>query len=121
MENKSKNFKEVLVWQKAHALVIEIYTMAKQFPKEEVFGLTIQLKRAAVSIPANIAEGFSRQGFKDKLRFYNISAGSLSEVQYYLILAKDLGYAETSELFLKTEEIGRILNSYCKSLQSKLA
>jgi four helix bundle protein len=91
--------------------------MTKQFPKEEIFGLTSQLRRAVVSIPANIAEGFARKGIKDKLRFYNIAAGSLNEVSYYLLLSKELGYAATSDLIDKLEEIGKMLNSYTKTMQ----
>lgn len=118
MKEKSKSYSDLLVWRKAHSLVLEVYIMTKQFPKEEIFGLTSQLRRAVISIPANIAEGFARKGIKDKLRFYNIAAGSLNEVSYYLLLAKELGYAATSDLISKLEEIGKMLNSYTKTMQS---
>ena len=95
---KAKNYTDLLVWQKSHVLVLDIYRITKQFPKEEVFSLTSQFRRAAVSVPANIAEGFARNGVKDKLRFYNIAAGSLNEVGYYLLLSKDLDYFDTSDL-----------------------
>ena len=76
-----------------------------------MFGLTSQLRRAAISVPANIAEGFTRNGTKDKLRFYNIAAASLNEVKYYILLAKDLNYAATIELRNKIEETSKILKS----------
>jgi len=113
---KSKNYSDLIVWQKAHSLVLEIYKMTEKFPKEELFGLTSQLRRAAISVPANIAEGFAGNGTKDKLRFYNIAAGSLNEVGYYS-LAKDLNYATTIELWNKAEEINKVLKSYTKSMR----
>jgi four helix bundle protein len=114
---KLKSFRDLLIWQKSHKLVIEIYKLTDQLPKEEIFGLTSQIRRSAVSIPANIAEGFARTGIKDKLRFYNIAAGSLNELGYYLILIKDLGFVETTELIGKAEEVGRMLSGYVKSVQ----
>jgi four helix bundle protein len=121
MKEKSKSYSDLVVWQKSHNVVLEVYRISKHFPKEEIFGLTSQLRRAATSIPANIAEGFARKGIKDKLRFYNIAAGSLSEVSYYLLLSKELGYAETSDIIDKVEEIGKMLNSYTKSLSADKA
>lgn len=117
MKEKSKNYSDLLVWQKSHSLVIDIYKITKQFPKEEIFCLTSQLRRAAISIPANIAEGFGRTGIKDKLRFYNIAAGSLNETDYFLFLSNELGYGLTSDLIEKGNEIGRMLKSYTKSMQ----
>lgn len=84
----SKTFEDLIVWQKAHAFVLRVYQLTARFPKEELFGLTSQLRRAAVSIPANVAEGFKKLGKADKLRFYNISQGSLEECRYYLMLAR---------------------------------
>ena len=84
----SKSFKDLIVWQKAHQWVLEIYHFTNSFPSGEQFGLTSQLRRAAISIPANIAEGFKRKGNPDKARFYNIAQGSIEECRYYLILAK---------------------------------
>ena len=81
------NFRELKVFQKAHEFVLEVYRLTARFPREEMFGLTSQLRNAAVSIPANIAEGFVKRGVPDKLRFYNISQGSIEECRYYLILA----------------------------------
>ena len=114
---KSKNFSDLIVWQKAHQLVLDIYRISKKFPKEETFGITSQVRRAAISIPANIAEGFARTGTKDKLRFYNIAAGSLNEVSYYILLAKDLNYTSTTELRDEVEEVSRILKSYTKLMR----
>lgn len=94
----ARRFQDLIVWQKAHAFVLEVYRMSAVFPKEEIYGLTSQLRRAAVSVPANIAEGFMKQSKADKARFLNIAQGSLEEAGYYLILADDLGYAQTQEL-----------------------
>ncbi len=91
---KSKSFKELIVWQKAHQFVLVVCKTAKLFQKEELFGLTSQFRRAAVSIPANIAEGYRKRGKADKVRFLNVSKGSLEECKYYLLLAKDLGYSK---------------------------
>jgi four helix bundle protein len=88
----ARNFRDLIVWQKAHAFVLGIYEVSKGFPREEVYGLTSQFRRAAVSIPANIAEGFCRRSSLEKLRFLNIAHSSLEETRYYLILAEDLGY-----------------------------
>jgi four helix bundle protein len=88
---KSRTFEDVDLWRKAHAWVLAIYTFTNKFPNHELFGLTSQLRRAAVSVPANFAEGFKKLGVADKLRFYNIAQGSLEECRYYLILARDLG------------------------------
>lgn len=81
-----KRFQDLIVWQKAHEFVLCIYRVTGHFPNDERFGLTSQLRRAAVSIPANIAEGFKKKTVPDKLRFYNISQGSLEECRYYSIL-----------------------------------
>lgn len=81
MAEKSKSYHDLIVWKKSHDLVIEVYRITKEFPKEEMFGLTSQLRRAVTSIPANIAEGFARTGTKDNLRFYNIAAGSIYETE----------------------------------------
>ncbi|MBU1880482.1 four helix bundle protein, partial [bacterium] len=87
------------------------------FPKEEAFGLTSQLRRAAISIPANIAEGFKRTGRPDKARFMNIAQASMEECRYYLILSKDLGYSDTHDLFELSDEICKMLEAYCKTLK----
>ena len=114
----AQSFEQVEVWKKAHAWVLSIYRFTEQFPKQEMFGLTSQLRRAAVSVPANIAEGFKKRGPLDKTRFYNISQGSLEECRYYLILAKDLNYGDTGDLMAAANEVGRMLNAYIRAIQS---
>jgi four helix bundle protein len=83
---------DLLVWRKAHELVLAVYSFTATFPKEERYGLVLQIRRAAVSVPANIAEGFRRRGKADKARYMNMAEASLEESRYYLILAHDLGY-----------------------------
>ena len=95
---KSRTFEEVEVWRKAHAWVLTIYKFTEAFPKHELFGLTSQLRRAVVSVPANFAEGFKKRGLADKIRIYNIAQGSLEECRHYLILARDLGYGDSRVL-----------------------
>jgi four helix bundle protein len=115
----SQNFEDVELWKKAHAWVLAIYKFTENFPKQEVFGLTSQLRRSAVSVPANFAEGFRKIGLADKVRFYNISQGSLEESRYYLILAKDLQYGDTTKLLTDANEISKMLGSYIRSIQNK--
>ena len=115
----AQSFEDLLVWQKAHQYVLEIYRVTRSFPKEEMFGLVNQMRRASASITANIAEGFVRIGQKDKLHFYNISQGSLEETRNFVILSKDLGYIsemEKTELKQRAAEISRMLNAYCQNL-----
>jgi four helix bundle protein len=114
----AKTFQDLEVWQKAHQLVLQIYETSKHFPKEEMFGLTSQIRRASVSIPANIAEGFKRQGTKDKVRFYNIAQSSLEEVRYYLILIQDLDLSNTEKQTQLLEEISKMLTSYIRKIKS---
>jgi four helix bundle protein len=116
MDKPAKTFQDLIVWKKAHGFVIEIYKVTVGFPNIEVYGLTSQLRRAAVSIPANIAEGFKKKGKADKLRYYNIAQASLEESRYYLLLAKDLGYCNTSKLTSLAEEISKLLEAYSQSL-----
>jgi four helix bundle protein len=117
----AKRFEDVEIWKKAHKFVLEVYRLTESFPKQELFGLTSQFRRAAVSIPANFAEGFKKRGLADKLRFYNIAQGSLEECRYYLILTKDLGYAETSALNLQLDEVGRMFASYIDKIRNDLS
>jgi len=86
----AQSFRDLLVWRKAHEFVLAVYAFTARFPKQETYGLAVQMRRAAVSIPANIAEGFRRRGRQDKARFMNLAEGSLEECRYYLILARDL-------------------------------
>ena len=118
MERKIEKFEDLEVWKKAHRLVIEIYNVTKKFPSEEKFGLVSEMRRAAISIAANIAEGFKRRTPKDKSNFYNISQGSLEELKYYLTLSIDLGYIQSvSEMQNLSESIGRMLYGLVKSVQ----
>jgi four helix bundle protein len=114
----ARSFRELLVWRKAHEFVLGVYPFTANFPKHEVYGLAQQLRRAAVSIPANIAEGFRRRGRADKARYMNIAEGSLEECRYYLILAKDLGYGDSTSLAKRAEEISRLLNAYTAAILS---
>jgi four helix bundle protein len=114
----AKTFTDLIVWQKAHALVLLTYRMSQKFPRQEVYGLTSQLRRAVVSIPANIAEGFRKRGRADKARYFNIAEGSIDEVRYYLILAEDLGYAETDPALRKLDEVSRLLRAYALRLRT---
>ena len=116
---KAKTFEDLIVWQKSHQFVLEIYKMTQHFPRHELFGLISQIRKSAVSVSANTAEGFKRKGKPDKIRFFNISQSSLEEVRYYLILANDLGYADTKQLKTDLDEIGRMLNAYIKSIKRK--
>ena len=121
MNKPTKNFFELEVWQKAHNLVLEVYSISKDFPKSELFGLTSQIRRAAISIPANIAEGYKRIGKADKIRFYNISQASLEEVKYFLFLSKELGYInEYTKIKNMTEEVSKMLEMYIKQIHKSM-
>ena len=116
MNKPAKSFQDLIVWKKAHYFVIEIYKITAHFPKAELYGLTSQLRRAAVSIPANITEGFKKKGKADKIRYYNIAQASLEECRYYLLLARDLDYFKKPKLTDQAEEISKLLESYIRSL-----
>ena len=105
-----------MVWRKAHGFVLAVYRLSDKFPQREIYGLTSQFRRAAVSIPANIAEGFRKRGRSDKARFMNIAQGSLEECRYYLILARDLGYGDGQEALAQLEEVSKLLESYCSAI-----
>jgi four helix bundle protein len=117
MGGAARTFEDLIVWQKGHALVLEIYKVTADFPKEEIFGLTSQLRRAAVSITSNIVEGFNRNGHADKLKFYNYSRASLEEARYQLLLAKDLGFADTSPIIESAKEVQRLLSAYIRKIK----
>ena len=108
----ARTFEDLVVWKKAHEFALAIYRFNERFPKSELYGLTSQLRRAAVSIAANIAEGFKKSGKIDKARFMNTSQGSIEECRYYLILARDLEYGETEDLESLLEEVSKLLTSY---------
>jgi len=117
----ARTFRDLIVWQKAHQLVLALYRLTENFPKSEIYGLTSQLRRAAVSVPANIAEGFKKTGRADKERFMNTAQGSLEECRYYLILAADLGYGATDELYNQLDEVSRLLDSYTAAILSSVS
>jgi len=112
----AKTFLDLIVWQKAHQYVLQIYSYTSKFPREEIFGLTSQYRRASVSIAANIAEGFKKRGIKDKARFMNIAQGSIEECRYYQILTKDLSYGTLSLQNDLLDEVGRLLSAYHNSV-----
>ena len=116
----AKSFQDLIVWQKAHKWVLAVYLYSDEFPKREIYGLTSQLRRAAISIPANIAEGFKKKGKKDKSRFMNIAQGSLEESRYYLILAKDLGYGDSLQLMSQLTEVSKLLEGYSNSILNSI-
>jgi four helix bundle protein len=116
----AQSFRDLMLWQKAHALVLAIYRLTRSFPREEVYALTNQFRRAIVSVPANIAEGFVKRSTFDKLRFYNTAQGSLEECRYYLILSQDLGYSEgTDQQMQQLDEVSRMLEAYVSTIASK--
>lgn len=115
----TSSFRDIIAWQKAHEFVLLVYQATSAFPESEKFGLCSQFCRAAVSIPANIAEGYKKLGKSDKLRFINIAQGSLEECRYYIILSKDLGYINNDgymQLNCILEEASWYLNSYAKGI-----
>ena len=116
-------FKNIKAWQCSHQFVLAVYKMTRKFPKFETFGLCSQFQRAAVSIPANIAEGYKRLGTKDKLHFFNISQGSLEECRYYITLSHDLKYISEAETQFLDELINQasfLLNAYCKAISDSI-
>lgn len=102
MRKKAERFQDLEVWQKAHQLVLAVYKITQTFPNEEKFGLVSQMRRAGVSIAANIAEGFKKRGTRDKSNFYNIAQGSLEELRYYFILSRDLSYLSTNDELMES-------------------
>jgi four helix bundle protein len=111
----AKSFEDLVVWQKSHALTLATYKLTSTFPRNEMYGLVSQMRRAAVSVSANIAEGFKRRGRADKARMMNTAQASLEELRYYYILARDLGYSPVAEREAM-DEIGRMLGAYARSL-----
>jgi four helix bundle protein len=115
----AKTFEDLVVWQKAHQFVLGVYRYTDGFPKSELYGLMSQFRRAAVSIPANIAEGFKKRGLADKARYMNIAQGSVEECRYYLILAQDLGFGEAQDLAVQLVEISKLLDAYARTILSR--
>jgi four helix bundle protein len=114
----ARNFQDLVVWQKAHKLVLEIYRLSETFPKSELYCLVPQMRRAAVSIPSNIAEGFRKHSQADKIRFLNIAQGSLEEIRYQLILAHDLGYSKHVDLTASVEDVSKLLDAYKRAIMA---
>jgi four helix bundle protein len=115
-----QDFRNLKVWQKAHALTLAVYRGTRDFPSDEKFGITSQLRRSCASIPANIAEGCARGGDVEFARFINVAAGSASETDYHLLLARDLRYLDESlyqTLFERITEVRRMLNSFERTLR----
>jgi len=123
MSNKKiQNFHDLDAWQKGHLLTLEVYKITRKFPKEELFGIVSQIRRAASSITANIAEGFARYHFKDKARFYYQSRGSVAEVQNFLLLARDLKFIDErtcKELGELANDVRQILNGLIRSIEKQ--
>ena len=116
---KIERYEDLIAWQQAYAIVIRIYEVTQNFPNDERYGLTQQVRRAAVSIPSNIAEGFGRYTRPDYLRFLDMARGSTYELQTQMRIARDLGYTNDTELMDKIEELERVLNGLIRSLRSK--
>jgi four helix bundle protein len=116
-----KDYKKLTVWQNSHQLVLKLYSATKRFPKEELFGLTSQIRRATTSVPANIVEGCGRDTDADFKRFLDIAYGSASEVEYYILLSADLGYLTTAECGVLEKEISsikRMLGAFIRKLKA---
>lgn len=112
----AKKFQDLIVWQKSHAFVLATYKLTNNFPKSELYGLTSQFRRAAVSIASNIAEGFRKKGKRDKARFFNIAQRSLEGCRYYLILANDLSYCNSKKMRDQIEEVSKLIDAYRKAI-----
>ena len=116
-----KDFKQLKVWEKSHELALTVYRFTKGFPKEEIYGLTSQIRRACGSIPANIAEGCGRESDTDFARFLQIAMGSASELEYHLLLSRDLGYLKISDFDIiigKVSEVKKMLTALIKKLRA---
>ena len=117
-----QRFTDLKVWERGHALAIEVYRLSGRFPPDERFGLTSQVRRAATSVPSNIAEGSKRVSASDSARFLNIAEGSLAELEYLLILSRDLGYAEPDRVepvFARVAEVARMLHGLRATVQRR--
>ena len=123
MSYKISSYKDLIVWQKSIELVTTIYSLTKNFPSEEKFGIVNQLNRAVVSIPSNIAEGWGRESSKNYLQFLRISRGSLMEVETLILISKNLNYINEENFKTisdKIEEVGKILQGLIKSMQQRI-
>lgn len=119
--DKTSDFTELIAWQKTHEFVLEVYQVTKEFPKDELYGLTFQFRRAAVSMAANLVEGYGKISKADKLRFFNISQGSLKECSYYLILSKDLNYIQNyDELNKLLNDVAKLIKAYTQAIKKSM-
>ncbi len=119
----SRNWNELTIWKKSHELVLDIYRITAKFPKEELYGLTSQIRRAVTSVPTNIVEGHSKGSSKEFIRFLYISRGSLEELKYLLLLSKDLGYLTKEKYIELNERLSKLslqLNNFIKYLQKSI-
>ncbi len=112
-DTKIKSFTDLIAWQEGHKLVILIYKITKTFPREEIYSLTNQMRRAASSVTSNIAEGFGRQGYKEKIQFYYLAQGSLTELKNQILIAKDVSYLDSNSF----EELSKNADTTHKLLQ----
>ena len=117
----AERFQDLIVWQEAHQLALTVYKLTARLPKHELYGLTSQMRRSAVSIPANIAEGFKKRGRADKARLMNVAEGSLEELRYYFILAIDLEYLQRTDTTPLLEDVARLLGAYTSTLLSPVS
>jgi len=121
VNNKIKEFTDLEAWKKGHEFTIDVYRLTGKFPKQETYGIVSQLRRAAASITANIAEGFSRYSYRDKIRFYYNSRGSISECQNYFLIARDVGYLgknDAEKMIFQADRIRQILNGLIRSSEN---
>jgi len=116
-----KNYRDLAIWERSHALALKVYATTKSFPKDELFGVTSQIRRATVSIPANIAEGCGRDSDAELKRFLDIAHGSASELEYFFLLTKELGYLALPEFEVLVSEVGeikRMLGAFVRKLKA---
>lgn len=119
---KIQSFTGLQSWQEGHKFILKIYQVTQDFPKSEIFGLTSQLRRAAVSITSNLAEGFGRKSQKEKIQFYRIALGSLTETQNQILIARDVQYIKDGDFNMLAEHtvtIGKLINGLIRSIQSR--
>ncbi|MCK9351241.1 MAG: four helix bundle protein [Candidatus Paceibacterota bacterium] len=122
-EGKIKLFTDLIVWREGHKLAVLIYQMTRKFPREEMYSLSDQMRRASVSVTSNIAEGFGRQGFKEKIQFYYIAHGSLTELENQLFIAKDVGYlkdADFEKIMTQANNVHALLVGFIKKSKTFL-
>ncbi len=122
MNNKRiQTFTDLIVWKEGHKLVIQVYKVTKNFPAEEIYGITSQIRRASVSVTSNIAEGFSRKNYKEKIQFYYVASASLSEVKNQLLISRDVGYLQVEEYNKLVEQIDsahKLLNRFISTTKT---